>query len=373
MEIREINDENFQKKWDKFVMENSSPSSFLQSWTWGKFRQSLGEKVKYYTIYSTKTLFNNKNIGQAELVATALIIKKKLPLARYYWECPRGPVILNSISKNEDKKEILESLVGEINKTAKQEQIIFFRIEPPYDEHDLQVMIPGLMTPQILVHSKNPNTTLLLDLTKSEEEILADMHHKCRYNIRLAEKKGVIVKSPISNSKSQIDNFYNLLQETAQRDGIKIFSKKYYQSLIDYFNYSDQTGTDLKNCLFFSEYQNKVLAAIMVMGFGDTATYLHGGSANNFRDVMPNYATQWAAIRWAKKQGYHWYDFWGIALQTPNDKNQATNSWLGITRFKRGFIGEKTGREINYVGALDFIINNKWLNLYKVVKMIIFS
>ena len=124
---------------------------------------------------------------------------------------------------------------------------------------------------------------------------------------------------------------------------------------------------NIKIALFFAEYQNKPLASIIVLGFGNTATYLHGGSSNENREMMPNYAIQWAAIKWAKEHGYLWYDFWGINNETKN------GAWAGITRFKQGFVSKNTGKKINYQGAIDYILDKKWYNILKLCKILKFN
>ena len=390
MEIKEITDLNFKDEWNQFVGENSSPASFLQSWKWGKFRsQEFGEKILRLAVYE-----NN------ELMSVAQFFQLALPLGRFYLFCPRGPVISKQVTS--DKwQEIINLIISEIKKISKQEKNVFVRFELPDTMGFLLVPIDigtrdGLFKiPKILIHSKNPENTLILDLSKSEEEILSAMHQKTRYNIRLAEKKGVKVKWQMENKNNNINKFYNLLQETAKRDKIKIFSKSYYEKLLNYFYYhscesrnpkknmdpdfcqddkeiilDDKTKNknyNIKIALFFAEYQNKPLASIIVLGFGNTATYLHGGSSNENREVMPNYAIQWAAIKWAKEHGYLWYDFWGINNETKN------GAWAGITRFKQGFVSKNTGKKINYQGAIDYILDKKWYNILMLGKILKFN
>ncbi len=390
MEIKEIIDPKFKDQWNQFVAGNTSPSSFLQSWNWGEFRrEKLNTDIKRLIVYK-----------DGELLAVAQFIKEQLPLGKFYWSCPRGPIVKTQNSNVKCQiDDVLKLLINEIKKTAKEEKIVFVRLELPYtNNYILPITDYKLQFPQILIRSKNPKNTLVLDLTKSEEEILTNMHQKTRYNIRLAEKNNIQVRfmnydscladGQVQFKNKEIDDFYNILEETAKRDGIKIFSKNYYENLINYFtNYglpiTDYPptgdlpqGDQLRINIFFAHYQDKILSTIMVIGFGDTATYLHGGSSDEYRELMPNYTIQWVAIRWAKEQGYKWYDFWGIQptvnSQPPQMRGKQptikNNNWAGITRFKKGFVGEKTGQEINYLGALDYVINKKWYNLYYIAK-----
>lgn len=347
MNIELIDKEDYQKEWNKFVIENSSPADFLQSWQWGEFRQKkLGEKILRLAIFDQK-----------KIITTAQFIYQPLAFNKYYLFCPRGPLINNQYQF----KNILLLIINEIKKIARQEKIIFIRFEPIKDNFNL------LEQPKFLTHYKNPSTSLLLDLNFSEEEILKSMHPKWRYNIKLAEKRGVHIDY---NQTDKTDFFYNLLEETAVRNNIKIFSKKYYQSLFNYFYHSTDLYNPIKIALFTAKYQNKILAAILVIGFGDTATYLHGGSSNEKKEFMPNHAIQWQAIRWAKKNGYKWYDFWGIAEN--NQKAIKKNPWAGLSHFKQGFVNQKTGKKIDYPACSDYIINKKWYALFSLAKKIKF-
>ena len=373
--------------WDQFVAENSSPSSFLQSFVWAKFRtDGLGEEVKMLAVFDDDTRMNtNTNTnGHELLLAVALFIKRKLPGGRFYLNCQRGPVFKTQNSRPtrfatrsgraiNKTQEITELLIDEIKKTAKKEKVVFIRMAPPYDKNDeLGIMNYGWQRPKILVNLIEPVSTLVLDLTKSEAELLAAMHQKTRYNIKLAEKRNVAIRNQKPENRD-IENFYRLLCETAKRDRINIFSKEYYTKLINYFiNELRITNYELRATLLIAEFEGKMLAAILVIGFGDTATYLYGASGNEGRELMPNYLLQWSAIKWAKEQGYKKYDFWGVTqMNSRMSANKfANDGWAGITRFKRGFVNEKTGKEINYLGVYDLVLSQFWYNLYRMGKML---
>lgn len=336
MLIKQITNNNFKDEWNKFVIQHSSPSAFLQSWQWGDFKNKNNNLLRFVIEE------NNK------IVALAQFFKIALPGKKFYLNCPYGP-ILNSKIKNQNSK-VFNLIISEIKKIAKQEKIVFFRIAPPYTKN-YELHLPtgkagitnyGLRIPKILRNLKEPASTLILDLKHSTEDLLKNMHHKTRYNIRLAQRKNVQIKT-ISN----IDEFYNLIQQTARRDKINIFSKNYYKKLL------------LNPCslLLIAYYKKQPLSAIILYNFGNTATYLYGASANQKRNLMPNYLIQWQAIQYAKSQGYQYYDFWGY------DENKT--KWSGINRFKKGFVSEQTGKKINYLGSFDYILNKKWYNLYR--------
>lgn len=332
-------------KWDKFVAENSSPASFLQSWEWGEFNEKiLGNPVQRWAV-----------TDKGFLKIIFMLIKKNLPGGRFYYYCPRGLIFKNNYTHKRIKA--YTTLLKKIKEELKDG--IFVRLLPPYEFKDYMsgfITRLGFIKPKILTHSKEPGKTLILDLTKDKEVLLKEMHHKTRYNIRLAERKNVTIRKMNKKTlKKDIDIFYNLTQTTAKRDKINIYNKGYYSKLINYF-FEKQQNINLK--LYIAENENKPLAAIIIMYFGNTTTYLHGASDNISRNLMPNYLLQWQAIEEAKKNGMKIYDFWGIS--------EHNKEWAGITRFKKGF----GGKIISFMGSWDYVLNKPWYNLFRVLKFI---
>jgi len=177
-----------------------------------------------------------------------------------------------------------------------------------------------------------PPDTVILSLNKSEDEILKGMKSKTRYNIRLAVKKGIVVtKTGIEG----LDIWYDLYQETSLRDKIAIHSKNYYRKIFELSSDKHNLDKNPEIILFNAEYNNEVLAGIIVSIYGDRATYLYGASSGRHRNLMPAYALQWEAIKYAKQKGCSEYDFFGIP---PNDNPDHPMS--GLYRFKTGFGGE---------------------------------
>jgi len=338
---------NYQNKeaWDKFIMENSNPASFLQSWEWGEFNKNiLNNEIQRWAVIER---------GWLKIVFT--IIKKTLPGNKFYYYCPRG--LITKPSYTDKRIKAYTILLKKIKNEIK--DIVFIRLVLPSEFKDYMfgfIKRLDFIEPKILTHSKEPDKTLILNLTQTEDELLQTMHHKTRYNIRLAKKKGVTIRIMNNNSKNKdIDIFYKLTQTTSKRDDINVYNKTYYSKLINYF-FDNKIKPNLK--LYIAEFNKKPLAAIMVFYFGNTATYLHGASDNNRRNLMPNYLLQWQAIKDAKKNGYKIYDFWGI--------NEQNKHWAGITRFKKGF----GGQIITFMGSWDYILNKSWYNLFRFLKTI---
>ncbi len=297
--------------------EWESGSQFLQSWAWGDFQQRLGRKIWRWAIRK-----DGKTIIQA------LIIKYQLPLGFSYLYCPRGPFLGNDLVT-----EASGMLMARVRAIAKEEKAIFFRLEP--------LKKIKLILPNLKVNSVQPNQTTVLNLDIPEDDILKKMHSKTRYNIRLAERKGVVVRE-----SENIDFFWDLLKQTTKRENFKSYTFAYYQKLLD-CSFTK---------LYLAKYKNKVLSAHLIIFFNKTAFYVHGGSSREFRQVMAPHALHWHVIKKAKEQGYKFYDFWGI------DEKK----WPGFTKFKMSFGGER----VIYPGTFDLPLSKFWYNLYKVGKKI---
>ena len=373
--------ENQKEVWNKFIAENSS-ESFLQAWEWGSFQESLGRKIwRMGIVKSQKSKVKSLEISNSSLLGMILIVKYDLPFGQSYLYCPRGPVAKASSIKYQASS-IFNFLSDEIKKIAKEEKAMFLKIDPPA-ELDREIEAPPLKkgTGGIFKKSSSeiqPRDTLILDLTKSEEELLKEMKPKTRYNIRLAERKGVKVINP----KSQIPNpkyfneFWRLINETSERDKFASHNKDYYWKMLKSLNFFQDGKQDSKQKLqaklYLAEYENKTIAANIVLSFGDFCVYLHGASSSKYRNVMAPYLLQWMQILGAKKTGCKSYDFWGIdssKFQIPNPKSQINskfNDWSGITRFKKGF----GGQERNYVGAYDLVFNWEKYYMYKFFRRI---
>ncbi|MBU1149059.1 peptidoglycan bridge formation glycyltransferase FemA/FemB family protein, partial [Patescibacteria group bacterium] len=318
---------------DQFIAGQPN-SQFLQSWHWGEFKQ-----------VQTKRLLRIGVFDQGKLLGAATAICIQLQLSRCYVYCPRGPVVDDSLSDS-DKEEVWGNLFYELKSWAKEQDAMFLRVEPTF-RIDLEKF--GFSKTKTI----QPKDTLFLDLSKPEETLLQEMKQKTRYNIRLAEKRGVKIQEDCQ--QQSIATFCDLLGKTKDRDNFRPHPSSYYQTMM---------GT-LNDCgvikLFLASYQDKIIAANLTSWFGDTVTYLHGASDYQQRNLMAPHLLQWQVIKWAKAVGYHYYDFWGIA-----DTDDPAHSWAGITRFKKGF----GGFQESYQGTWEYSISPLWHTLYNVIKRI---
>lgn len=182
-----------------------------------------------------------------------------------------------------------------------------------------------------------PPHTVIIDLNRSEDELLAGMHKKNRYNIRLAARKDVRVRRV---DATRLPEWYELYRETAVRDGIVVHSRRYYERLFELA--AEDTEAELR--LYVAEHEDELLAGIVVSHYRGGATYLYGASASRKRNLMPNYALQWHAVTQAREAGCRWYDLFGVP---PDDDPE--HPMHGLYRFKTGFGGALVHR----LGAWD--------------------
>ena len=300
----------------------------LQSNSWGEFRQKTGIKV----------------ISDNNLILTIHPIPHTKFTIGYL---PKGPAI---------NKEMLDKLkdVGE------KENCIFIQIEPnvlkkgsqEYKFKNLRKSARPLFT----------NYTFILDLKKSEEEILKNMDQKTRYNIRLAEKKNVKVSE--DNSDDAFKDYLRLTEETTKRQNFYAHSKNYHKLMWETLkaNSENKDKDKLTAHLLKATYNGEILATWILFVLGDTLYYPYGASSTKYREVMASNLMMWEAIKFGKKLGLRKFDMWGAMGLTP-DKN---DPWYGFHKFKEGF----GPTHVEYIGSFDFIIKNNWYAIYKVLNKI---
>ena len=194
--------------------------------------------------------------------------------------------------------------------------------------------------------------TVLLDLTPSEDALLAGMKQKTRYNLRLAERKGVVVRP---GGRADLPALYEMYAETSVRDDFVIRSMDYYRTLWETFLRPPREADQPFAEAYIAEVDHQPIAAVFVFIFAGRAYYLHGMSTAAHREKMPNYLLQWEAIRSAKRHGCLSYDLWGAPDVLTQD-----DALSGVYRFKQGLGGEV----VRTVGAWDFPPSRIWYGLY---------
>ena len=194
-----------------------------------------------------------------------------------------------------------------------------------------------------------PPDSTLVDLTGTEEEILEKMHSKWRYNIRLSERKGVVVHRYLGNDinlSEKLDKFYELTKITNARDGNASHAKTYYADLIKSSADEISKGRDVPVIsLYIAEHEGEEIASIMTLFSHDEAIYLYGASSNNKRNLMPNHLLQWTAMKDAKAYGSKFYDMYGM----PPEGKDENHPMHGLYMFKANF----GGKNIHRTGSWD--------------------
>lgn len=331
--------------WDAFVLREGG--SFLQSWGWALFQESLGKKVFRYRIDEPATEHGE---AHADTVGQFVLILEPLPFGLRYGFVPRGPVVRGAGAR---------LAIPALRTAAADHACVFVRIEPTsLDDAALEGAGFAAAKP---VH---PADTSIVDLRKDEDALLAAMHPKTRYNIRVAQKHGVTVREAATENAhafaADFDKFWRVLEQTAERDRFQTHEKSYYAAMLDVL--SEKKGRNLKVKLVLAEHQGDVVAGLIAVRFGKTVTYLHGASLPSRRQVMAPYLLHWQVMSEAKAAGYEAYDFWGVAPAEAGDKHR----WAGITRFKTGFGGAR----VSYSGAWELPNDRFWYSLYRAAKKI---
>lgn len=343
-----------EQQWDAFVLAHGG--GFLQSWDWSQFQEAIGRRVFRFRVDSGAS-----ENDSGDTLGQFVLIEMPLPLGLRYAYVPRGPVVKLTDSGEVNAASVV-SCVGALRQKVARDGLAFAKVEWPWP------LGAGAVTRgsaekwgfRYAGHVQ-PQHTVIANLTKTEEQLLAAMHQKTRYNIRVAEKHGVTVREASRQDahlfEHDVEVFWSMLDETASRDKFHTHERKYYRTMLDVLSPKKSEG--LRTRLFFAEYDGRAVAAAMTGEFGDTVTYLHGASLAGDRKVMAPYLLHWHIMKDAKSRGFAKYDFWGVA---PSDDPE--HSWAGITRFKTGFGGDR----VEYLGAWELPGKTLWYTLYRYAK-----
>lgn len=243
-----------------------------------------------------------------------------------------------------------DKLILGLKKVGNEQNCIFIQLEPN------EIKNPKSKLSSALKPSAHPlltKYTFVIDLTKSEEELLKSMHPKTRYNIRVAQKHEVEIVE--DNSDRAFEQYLKLTKETTQRQGFFAHSEQYHRLMWN-------TLREKMAHLFLAKYKNKVLAAWIVFVYGDTLYYPYGASSSEYREVMASNLMMWEIIKWGKKKGLKKFDMWGALSEHPDEKDP----WFGFHRFKQGY----GAKHVEFIGSYDLVMKPFWYELYKIADKI---
>jgi lipid II:glycine glycyltransferase (peptidoglycan interpeptide bridge formation enzyme) len=346
----------------------------LQTWEWGKIKSQFGWQPHYLMWvqeHDQVELITNRHIDERKkehLVAAALILQRQIMIGGFSHRMgilyvPKGPLLDWSDTR------LCQRVLLDLSEFAQKHSAIFIKIDP---DVELGTGIPGMQGSSEAALGKTIanhlqangwslsdeqvqfRNTVLIDLRQSEEDLLANMKQKTRYNVNLAMRKGVSVRS---GSIEDLNMLFRMHAETSLRDGFVIRNESYYREVWSTYLHGqkssspDQPGAEV----LIAEVDGNPVAGVIIFRFAGKAWYLYGMSTVVHRDKMPNYLLQWEAIKRAKAANCYVYDLWGAP-----DKFVETDPLWGVFRFKEGL----GGTVHRYLGAWDLPMNRMLYRLY---------
>ncbi|MGZ9164613.1 MAG: lipid II:glycine glycyltransferase FemX [Anaerolineales bacterium] len=352
--------------WNSIISKLPNPH-FLQTHEWGQVKALYGW-TPLYAVWTDDGRFSvfkdtdNWSVNTGYSIAACLILKKTIPMGGLSARlsilyAPKGPLL------DWTNESLRDRVLDDLQSFAKKQGAIFLKMDPdvvlgrgvPAGEDDVvdnggqavmsELKQRGWRSSSDQIQFRN---TVLINLKPSEEEMLARMKQKTRYNIRLAEKKGVVVRI---GTPRDLPMLYKMYAETSVRDGFVIRDEGYYQTVWQTFMSSKEPTCEP----LIAEVNGESVAAIFVFYFVGSAYYVYGMSHSSHREKMPTYLLQWEAMKRAKAKGCSLYDLWGA----PDVFDESDSMW-GVYRFKEGF----GGKVVRTLGAWDFAPNLVWYKMY---------
>lgn len=332
-------DDSRRDEWNAFVRASQYPS-VMQSWQWGRLKAATGWHPMIVAVED-----------DGEIAAGAMVLSRPIPhLGRSLLYAPRGPVL------DWSDADLFARLLAEMRAEARNVGGIALKIDPrvPMQRGDVARMIEaadfaftGSDDPDL--GGTQPRYVMKTDLRPEPDEIMAGFHSKWRYNIRLAERRGVTVRE---GAREDLPAFHELLEDTAERDEFRVRDYAYFERIFDLL------VEDGLAKLFVAELEGQVVAGVLIFVMGDEAVYVYGGSDPEAYKHMPNHRLHWEIMLWAREHGCTAYDFRGVSKEVDGEP---VGELGGLNRFKRGF----NAQYIEYIGEYDLVLSRFWYGLYR--------
>lgn len=320
-------------RWSNFSRELPI-SHLLQTAEWAEIKQRYGWQHKFLKI---------TGVAGASVLLREQRLVPFLPSLKVLYS-PRGPLI------DWENLSGVETVLDALEAEAKILKGIFIKIDPEVHADEVWgESVVGILKRRGWIPSNDQiqfRNTMWMDLQPAEDELLAAMKQKTRYNIRLAQKKGITVRR---GNRDDLPLLYKMFAETSVRDRFVIRNETYYL---------DVWGTFIDKGMAFpllAEVEGEMIAGLILFVTNHRAYYLYGMSANKFRERMPNHLLQWDAIRLAKSLGCTLYDLWGAP-----DELDEQEAMFGVYKFKEG-LGSHL---VRFIGAWDFPVNKPVYSAY---------
>lgn len=311
---------------------NKTVSHPLQSYEWGEFRKKTGIKVIRIGFYE-----------HDELVTAFTLTLHAIPKTKWfigYLPKTQIPTVLQ---------------MEAITKIGLEEKCIFIQLEPDArytQQHEESLLSLGLTRAARPLFTR---FTFILDLSKSEDELLANLHPKTRYNIKVAKRHNVTIVE--KNTPEAFSDYLRIMQETTRRQKFYAHSQMYHKLQWQALPHETKSPYNvLSSHLLVANYNMKTLAAWVLFVFRDTLYYPYGASSSEHRETMASSLMMWEVIKFGKRLGLKKFDMWGALGHEPDQ----LDSWYGFHRFKQGFRPE----HVEFVGSYDLILNPFLYQLY---------
>lgn len=312
--------------WDAFVASSEKPH-IMQSWGWGELKSRTGWRPHRLALER-----------EGKWRAGVSVLERAFPrTGRCFFYAARGPVPGSGWTPAD-----LAALWQGVENLASRRKAVFLKVDPDVPA-DADWITPPLREAGFGPAPASggfagvqPRCVFRLDIAPPEEALLKGMEQKTRYNIRLAEKRGVRVRT--AAGRKDLETFHRILTETGQRDGFLVRPLRYFLDIEELLSGRGQAQ------YFLAEVEGKALAGALALKLGPVAWYAYGASSGADRQYMPNHLVQWTLIRWAKSHGCRLYDFRAVPCDPSPD-----NPLQGLYRFKKGF----NGRFTRFVGEFD--------------------
>ncbi|TSC56065.1 MAG: methicillin resistance protein [Parcubacteria group bacterium Gr01-1014_18] len=340
-----------QAQFDDFIERNALDGGLLQGWLWGDFKGRFGAKVLRVGVSDES----------GRIVMAATLLKQKFARFWSILYSPRGPVFaLDYLNDDAGKKTILDFFLSEIATWSREEKILFTRLEPSwtsiYFPRDYLAAFGFLRSPRAI----QPTHSLVLDIRQPLDSLLYGAKQKTRYNINLANKKGIIVRH--TSSVLDLEVFLRLMKKTSARHNFKNHDEPYFREMFGIF------APWGKIYFVIASHQGVDIAANCMLVFGNTAYYLYGASDYEYRQLMAPYLVHWTCMTLAKEWGLYYYDWWGISGNEPSGDGAGDlreKDWEGFSRLKRSFAPIAPITE--YVGCWELPYRPTW---YKILRLL---
>lgn len=322
----EIADKNL---WEQFLCQKQiSYYPFFQSWEWGEVQRKLGFPIQRLGLYDGK-----------KLIAVCMFVEVRAKRG-FYIHLRHGPVVFPF------SEDILAAFLDQIITIAKEKGASFVRVSPLIEEKNLPELFwkkfSAIISP---IHRIDAEICWILNIFKSEEEILKNMRKTHRYLIKKSQQSNIEIIQ--TKNVSDIKHFIPIYNELSHR--------KHFVPHKGISQEFEEFSKGEKEILMLAKYQQKYIAGALIAFVGNMAIYRHSASLEEYKNIPASYLIQWRAILEAKKRGLSWYNFWGVAPL--EDKN---HPWFGLTLFKTGF----GGNLLEFIHARDIPLSYKYYITY---------